>query len=95
LGWNYPFLFYALSLPFAFVVLTSLPETRVQRSNDDHKGIINGFKALKELKVIYTIFQGFALFSYSMQCLSTCHLYLRMYLVILQKKQDLCWLYKG
>ncbi len=62
LGWNYPFLFYALSLPFAFVVLTSLPETRVQRSNDDHKGIINGFKALKELKVIYTIFQGFALF---------------------------------
>lgn len=62
LGWNYPFLFYALSLPFAFVVLTSLPETRVQRSNDDHKGIINGFKALKELRVIYTIFQGFALF---------------------------------
>ena len=62
LGWNYPFLFYALSLPFAFVVLTSLPETRIQRSNDDHKGIINGFKALKELRVIYTIFQGFALF---------------------------------
>ncbi len=61
-GWNYPFLFYALSLPFAFVVLTFLPETRVQRNNDDHKGIIYGFKALKELRIIYTIFQGFAIF---------------------------------
>lgn len=62
LGWNYPFLFYALSLPFAFVVLTSLPETRVQRDSDNHKGLINGFKALKELRVVYTIFQGFAIF---------------------------------
>ncbi len=61
-GWNYPFLFYALSLPFAFVVLTFLPETRVQRNNDDHKGITNGFKALKELRVTYTIFQGFVIF---------------------------------
>lgn len=61
-GWNYPFLFYALSLPFAFVVLTSFPETRVQGNNDDHKGIINGFKALKELKIVYTVFQGFMLF---------------------------------
>lgn len=61
-GWNYPFLFYALSLPFAFVVLTSLPETRVQKDSDNHKGIINGFKALKELKIIYTIFLGFAIF---------------------------------
>jgi predicted MFS family arabinose efflux permease len=61
-GWNYPFLFYALSLPFAFVVLTFLPETRVQKNNDDHKGIINGFKALKELKIIYTVFLGFAIF---------------------------------
>jgi predicted MFS family arabinose efflux permease len=62
LGWNYPFLFYALSLPFAFVVLTFLPETRFKGNNDDHKGIINGFKALKELRVIDTIFQGFSLF---------------------------------
>jgi hypothetical protein len=61
-GWNYPFLFYALSLPFAFVVLTFLPETRVQKNNDDHKGIINGFKALKELKIIYTVFLSFAIF---------------------------------
>jgi len=61
-GWNYPFLFYALSLPFAFVVLTFLPETRVQRDSDDHKGIINGFEAIKELKIIYTIFLGFAIF---------------------------------
>ncbi|WP_292390572.1 MFS transporter [Methanosarcina sp. UBA5] len=61
-GWNYPFLFYTLSLPFAFVVLTSLPETRVQSNNDDHKDITNGFKALKELRVTYTIFQGFMIF---------------------------------
>lgn len=61
-GWNCPFLFYALSLPFAFVVLTSLPETRVQKDSDNHKGLINGFKALKELRVTYTVFQGFAIF---------------------------------
>jgi predicted MFS family arabinose efflux permease len=61
-GWNYPFLFYTLSLPFAFVVLTSLPETRIQSNNDDHKDITNGFKALKELRVTYTIFQGFMIF---------------------------------
>lgn len=61
-GWNYPFLFYALSIPFAFVVFSFLPETRVKRNNDNHKGILNGFKALGELRVTYTIFQGFAIF---------------------------------
>jgi predicted MFS family arabinose efflux permease len=61
-GWNYPFLFYALSLPFAFIVFSFLPETRIQKDSDNHKGLINGFKALKELRVIYTVFQGFAIF---------------------------------
>ncbi|WP_239451039.1 MFS transporter [Methanosarcina horonobensis] len=62
LGWNYPFLFYVLSLPFAFVVMASLPETRVQRDNDNHKGILNGFTALKELRILYTVFLSFAVF---------------------------------
>jgi len=62
LGWNCPFLFYVLSLPFAFVVMAFFPETRIQKDNDDHKGIIDGFKALKELRIIYTIFLSFAIF---------------------------------
>jgi MFS transporter, ACDE family, multidrug resistance protein len=62
LGWNYPFLFYVLSLPFAFVVMVFLPETRVKKDNDDHKGIFDGFKALKELRIFYTIFLSFAIF---------------------------------
>ena len=62
LGWNYPFLFYVLSLPFAFVVIAFLPETRIQRDNDDHKGIFNGFTALKELRILYTVFLSFAIF---------------------------------
>lgn len=62
LGWNYPFLFYVLTLPLAFVVMTFLPETRVQRDNDDHKGILDGFTALKELRILYTVFLSFAVF---------------------------------
>jgi len=54
--------FYVLSLPFAFVVMAFLPETRIQKDNDDHKGIFDGFKALKELRIIYTIFLSFAIF---------------------------------
>jgi predicted MFS family arabinose efflux permease len=61
-GWNYPFLFYALSLPFAFVVMTFLPETRVQKKNSDHKGIFDVLTALKELQIIYTVFLSFAIF---------------------------------
>jgi len=62
LGWNYPFLFYVLSLPLAFVVMAFLPETRIQKGNDDHKGILNGFTALKELRILYTVFLSFAVF---------------------------------
>lgn len=62
LGWNYPFLFYVLTLPLAFVVMTFLPETRAQRDNDDHKGILDGFTALKELRILYTVLLSFAVF---------------------------------
>lgn len=62
LGWNYPFLFYALTLPLAFVVMAFLPETRVQKDNNGHKGILNGFKALKEFRILYTVFLSFAVF---------------------------------
>ncbi|AKB75042.1 multidrug-efflux transporter [Methanosarcina lacustris Z-7289] len=62
LGWNYPFLFYVLSLPFAFVVIVLLPETRIKRDSDEHKGIFNGFTALKELRISYTVFLSFAIF---------------------------------
>lgn len=43
-------------------MLTSFPETRVQKGSDNHRGLINGFKALKELRVIYTVFQGLIFF---------------------------------
>lgn len=61
-GWNYPFLFYVLSLPLAFVLMTFLPETRVQRDSEDHRGILNGLTELKELRILYTVFLSFAVF---------------------------------
>lgn len=61
-GWNYPFLFYILTLPLAFVVMAFLPETRVQRDNDDQKGILDGFAALRDLRILYTVFLSFAVF---------------------------------
>jgi predicted MFS family arabinose efflux permease len=62
LGWNYAFLFYALSLPFAIVVITLLPETKVQTDTGDHKGMIEALKCLRTLPIIYTIFMGFSIF---------------------------------
>jgi Arabinose efflux permease len=62
LGWNYPFLFYALSLPFAFIVILFLPETSVKKENDSHKGILNVLPALKDLRILYTVFLSFAIF---------------------------------
>ncbi|MEL4304634.1 MFS transporter [Methanococcoides sp. LMO-2] len=62
LGWNYPFLFYAIALPFAFVVITFLPETRVQKGNVNHKGIFDVLTTLKEFRLIYTVFLSFAIF---------------------------------
>ncbi|WP_340818273.1 MFS transporter [Methanolobus sp. WCC4] len=62
LGWNYPFLFYALSLPFAVLVIFFLPETSVKKENDSHKGIINVLPALRDLRILYTVFLSFAIF---------------------------------
>ncbi len=61
--WNCPFLFYVLSLPFAFVVIFFFPETRVVKNeNDEHDGILNAFKALKDLRVMYTVFLSFTIY---------------------------------
>ena len=62
IGWNYPFLFYALALPFAFVVMFFLPETRVKRENEEHNGILSAFTALKDLRVMYTVFLSFTIY---------------------------------
>ena len=62
LGWNYAFLFYALSLPFAIVVITLLPETKGPTGTGDHMGMIEAFKCLGKLPIIYTIFMGFSIF---------------------------------
>lgn len=61
-GWNYPFLFYALSLPFALIVITFLPETKSEESTGVHKGIMNAFTALKDIRIFYTVFMAFATF---------------------------------
>lgn len=61
-GWNYTFLFYALSLPFALVVMTFLPETRIQRDISSNKGIFEALKYLKDIPIIYTIFMGFSIY---------------------------------
>lgn len=62
LGWNYAFLFYALSLPFAIIVITLLPETKARTDTGDHKGMIEALKCLGKLPIIYTIFMGFSIF---------------------------------
>jgi len=62
IGWNYPFLFFVLSIPFALVVTVSLPETREQNKNMTHTGIKEAISSLREIPVIYTIFMGFSIF---------------------------------
>ncbi|MCC4767395.1 MFS transporter [Methanosarcina sp. DH1] len=63
IDWNYPFLFYALSLPFAFVVMFFFPETKiVKKDNDEHNGILSAFTALKDLRVMYTVFLSFTIY---------------------------------
>ncbi|PWR73395.1 MFS transporter [Methanospirillum stamsii] len=61
-GWNYPFLFYAFSLPFALVVTVFLPETRDKNQNVTNKGIKEAFSSLRKLPILCTIFMGFAIF---------------------------------
>ncbi len=59
-GWNYPFLFYALALPFAFIVFLFLPETR------DREVTSEGFGNIKllfgEKRVVYMLMLAFAIF---------------------------------
>ncbi|MDD1723987.1 MAG: MFS transporter [Methanospirillum sp.] len=62
LGWNYPFLFYALSIPFAVAVIFSLPETRGSQESSSHKGIREAFSSLRQLPILYTIFMGFSVY---------------------------------
>lgn len=62
LGWNYAFLFYALSLPFAVLVILFLPETRVPAATDHHNGMVEALRCLRELPILYTIFLGFSIF---------------------------------
>lgn len=61
-GWNYPFLFYALSLPFALVVTVFLPETRDKNQNVSNKGMKEAFSSLRKLPILCTIVMGFAIF---------------------------------
>ena len=61
-GWNYAFLFYALSLPFALVVMMILPETRKQKELDSYQGLIEALRYLKNLPILYTIFLGFSIY---------------------------------
>nr|WP_319538815.1 MFS transporter [uncultured Methanospirillum sp.] len=62
MGWNYPFLFFVLSIPFALMVTVLLPETREQNRNVRHAGISEALSALREFPVTYTIFMGFSIF---------------------------------
>lgn len=61
-GWNWPFLFYALALPFALAVQIGLPETRTKSLPAGHRGIGSAFASLKDLRVAYMIFLGFAVY---------------------------------
>lgn len=61
-GWNYAFLFYALSLPFAVLVILFLPETRVPAATPHRNGMVEALKCLRELPILYTIFLGFSIF---------------------------------
>lgn len=61
-GWNYAFLFFALSLPFAVLVILFLPETRVPAATAHHSGMVEALKCLRELPIVATIFMGFSIF---------------------------------
>jgi len=61
-GWNYPFLFFALSLPFAVLVLLFLPETRDQAAVVHHEGMAGALKCMKDLPILATVFMGFSIF---------------------------------
>ncbi|WP_292487973.1 MFS transporter [Methanohalobium sp.] len=61
LGWNYPFLFYGLTIPLAFIAMLFLPET--MNSNPEQRtGFKKMFMSLKDIRVAYTVFLSFAVF---------------------------------
>lgn len=62
MGWNTPFLFYVLSLPFALIVTVILPETRAQNQGMRHRGMKDVMSSLRDFPIICTIFMGFAIF---------------------------------
>lgn len=61
-GWNYPFLFYVLSLPFALLVWVLLPETKDYSHHENAKGLGEALRALKDKRIAYTVFLSFAIF---------------------------------
>ncbi|MBN1134366.1 MAG: MFS transporter [Methanosarcinaceae archaeon] len=60
-GWNYPFLFYALTIPLAVIVVIFLPETNPVATKRK-TGFSEMLGTLKDFRVAYTIFLGFAIF---------------------------------
>ncbi|WP_445474058.1 MFS transporter [Methanococcoides methylutens] len=60
-GWNYPFLFYVLSLPFALLVLLLLPETK-ECDGSHGSGLGNAVRELRDFRILYTVFLSFAIF---------------------------------
>jgi MFS family permease len=61
LGWNYPFLFYGLTIPLAFIAMLVLPET-MDSSPEQRTGFKKMFMSLKDIRVAYTVFLSFAVF---------------------------------
>ncbi len=59
-GWNVPFLFYGLSIPFAVIAAFFLPETNNKLSFDPNKQTI--LKVLAQFQVLLTILLSFAIF---------------------------------
>jgi ACDE family multidrug resistance protein len=60
-GWNYPFLFYALTIPLALIAVIYLPETNPS-GTERKTGFSGMLGTLKDFRVTYTIFLGFAIF---------------------------------
>jgi len=62
LGWNVPFLFYVLSIPFAAIVISMLPETRTATCTTTSAGIKEAVSSLRKFSIVYPISLGFTLF---------------------------------
>lgn len=62
IGWNYPFLFYALSLPFALAVIVLLPETRAPATAGTSHGLSEAVSSLRDVRILCTLFMVFCVF---------------------------------